>query len=490
MKKIFLMLNIGFVFLTPLAIADPIQLHPANPHYFFFNGKPTILITSAEHYGAMINRAFDYTAYFDALKKYGLNYTRIYPGALLEKDGKWIVDNTLGPKPENLIVPWARSATPGYAQGGNLFDLDQWDVDYFHRLKDFLTQADARGIVVEICFFNAQYDDTWPISPLYFKNNIQGVGQCDFKDAQTLKNGDLVGREDDYVRKIVQEANPFDNVILEVCDEPFLTGTPIELAGPWIDHMVKLIKKTESDLPKKHLIAQQVEGPLGGPCDFSDHPDVPLIVTQYVWESSEQQLGGMQALDCKYACNKAIELNETFYYPVWYKGDKVAASRVEAWEFIVGGGAGFNHLNGLYTVPNPRGDTPDNRQICAALKNLMDFMNSFDYLSMRPDKRFLIGGVAPEVFCRGISQTGKQYSLYVHHSRYISKTDTSAYEVASGRYSETLTLNLPAGDYQVDWIDPATGSLLRAEKIAHSGGNRSFATPTYTVDIALRIKRV
>jgi hypothetical protein len=41
--------------------------------------------------------------------------------------------------------------------------------------------------------------------------------------------------------------------------------------------------------------------------------------------------------------HKPIELNETFYYPGWYKGDKVAASRVEAWEFMVGGGAGFNH---------------------------------------------------------------------------------------------------------------------------------------------------
>jgi len=28
-----------------------IKVHPANPHYYLFRGRPTILITSAEHYG-------------------------------------------------------------------------------------------------------------------------------------------------------------------------------------------------------------------------------------------------------------------------------------------------------------------------------------------------------------------------------------------------------------------------------------------------------
>ncbi|MHC4330902.1 MAG: hypothetical protein ACYSWW_22580, partial [Planctomycetota bacterium] len=42
----------------------PIQLHPDNPHYFLWRGRPTVLITSGEHYGAVLNRAFDYEKYF------------------------------------------------------------------------------------------------------------------------------------------------------------------------------------------------------------------------------------------------------------------------------------------------------------------------------------------------------------------------------------------------------------------------------------------
>ena len=41
------------------AYAEPIRAHPDNPHYYLFRGRPTVLITSAEHYGAVINRAFD-----------------------------------------------------------------------------------------------------------------------------------------------------------------------------------------------------------------------------------------------------------------------------------------------------------------------------------------------------------------------------------------------------------------------------------------------
>ncbi|PYT33544.1 MAG: hypothetical protein DMG58_07010, partial [Acidobacteria bacterium] len=232
--------------------AEPIKVHPDNPHYYVFNGKPTILITSAEHYGGVVNGDFDYVAYFDALKAYGMNYTRIYPGFLFEPMGKFMKGNTLGAKPSSLVLPWARSNKPGYPLGGNLFDLDKWDPAFFKRLKDFVAKAAERGIVVEIAFYNAQYGDTWPMSPLYFENNIQGEGRCDYEDAQTLKHADVVRREDDYVRKITEEVNGFDNVILEICDEPYLTGTPIELAGPWIAHNVEVIKKAESTLPKPH----------------------------------------------------------------------------------------------------------------------------------------------------------------------------------------------------------------------------------------------
>ena len=46
---------------------QPIALHPDNPHYFIWKNRPTILITSGEHYGALLNLDFDYERYFDTI---------------------------------------------------------------------------------------------------------------------------------------------------------------------------------------------------------------------------------------------------------------------------------------------------------------------------------------------------------------------------------------------------------------------------------------
>ena len=59
-----------------------------------------------------------------------------------------------------------------------------------------------------------------------------------------------------------------------------------------------------------------------------------------------------------------------------------------------------------------------------------------------------------------------------------------------GDYSETLQLDLRAGAYRAEWVDPATGKVLGAVKLEHAGGSAQLAAPHYRVDIALRIKRV
>src|SRR5215471_16297416 len=132
-------------------LAAPLALHPDNPHYFLWRGKPTIIITSGEHYGAVLNLDFDYAKYLRTLASAGLNGTRTWAGPYCESPSAFnIASNSLAPLPSRFICPWARSAQPGYANGGNKFDLTRWDKAYFERMKDFMTQASKRGIVVEL----------------------------------------------------------------------------------------------------------------------------------------------------------------------------------------------------------------------------------------------------------------------------------------------------------------------------------------------------
>jgi hypothetical protein len=216
-----------------------------------------------------------------------------------------------------------------------------------------------------------------------------------------------------------------------------------------------------------------------------------VIVGQYVWggEEGREQMGGMKGLDYEYGYNKPIELNETSYYPFDYQtGDVIAASRVEAWEFVVGGGASFNQLNSRYTAEDPAGNTPDNARVLSALRNLKNFIYSFDFVKMRADKSFVISGASQGVYCRGISQPGEQYALYLHHSEL--EPHYESYIVKPGHYHETLVLDLPGGAYKADWVDPTSGSVVSTVTFTHQGGRQNLTAPEYTVDIALRIKRI
>src|SRR5512141_1019815 len=88
----------------PLVAAPPLRLHPENPHYFLFRGKPTVLVTSGEHYGAVINLDFDYKTYLAELQRQGLNLTRTFAGAYREGPGNFAIgNNTLAPKDERFL---------------------------------------------------------------------------------------------------------------------------------------------------------------------------------------------------------------------------------------------------------------------------------------------------------------------------------------------------------------------------------------------------
>src|SRR6187399_2920969 len=92
---------------TAVVAAEPIRLHPENLHYFLFGGRPTVLITSGEHYGAVLNADFDYKRYLDTLHQDRLNLTRIFSGSYREIPGNFaIADNTLAPVPGKFLAPW------------------------------------------------------------------------------------------------------------------------------------------------------------------------------------------------------------------------------------------------------------------------------------------------------------------------------------------------------------------------------------------------
>ncbi len=161
-----------FLIFHGVSMGQPLILHPDNPHYFLFRGKSLAIVSSGEHYGAVLNPDFDYLKYLNTLQKEGMIYTRIFSGTYFEREGSFGIEkNTLAPAPGKALVPWKRSSVPGAFCGGNKFDLDQWDNNYFSRLKSFVSEASKRGIIVEISLFSSIYG-YWDTQVWNRKNNI------------------------------------------------------------------------------------------------------------------------------------------------------------------------------------------------------------------------------------------------------------------------------------------------------------------------------
>ena len=289
-----------FFTLSLYAQKKPLSLHPQNPHYFIYHNKATILITSGEHYGAVLNPGFDYITYLNTLASDGLNLTRTFSGSYYEPNTAFnISHNTMAPAPDKFICPWARSTEPGVKNDGNKFDLDKWDENYFSRLKTFINAAQQRGIIVEFTFFCPFYDDSqWVLSPMNSKNNINGVGDIGRNEVYTLdKNGGLLAVQEKMVKKIVNELKGFDNIIYEICNEPYFGGVTLD----WQQHIASVISGAESNFLAKHLISQnianghsKIENPFSEVSVFNFHYAMPPV-----------------AVALNYGLNKVIGDNET-----------------------------------------------------------------------------------------------------------------------------------------------------------------------------------
>jgi hypothetical protein len=460
--------------------ADAIRLHPKNPHYFEFRGKAVALVTSGEHYGSVVNGAFDYHRYLTTLAVDGLNYTRLFGGSYIEIPARsfGIRRNNLAPAPGRFIAPWAKS--------GDKFDLDHWNPAFFERYRNFLTEASKLGIVVEVTLFSSYYQEAhWNIGPFHPANNVNGTDAIDWRKLHTLENGNILAWQERYVRKLVSEAREFDNVIFEIQNEPWSDrGRLVSVINPylqrpardrypnsidaadalstaWQARVAQWIGSEEATLARRHLIAQNYSN-FGFPV-AELAPEVSLVNFHYAYPVAVEANSGL---------GKAIGSDETGFL-----GQEDATYVRQAWNFLLSGGSLFNHLDYSFTVghedgtdtePNgPGGGSPALRRMLGILGK---FLSSMPLADTAPHPGVVKH--ASGAFARVLAAPGGQYAMYF-----------------DGDGPSTVVLDLPAADYEGAWIDIETGRATPQERFHHTGGEKVVTTPAFRNGIALRLNR-
>jgi hypothetical protein len=89
---------------------------------------------------------------------------------------------------------------------------------------------------------------------------------------------------------------------------------------------------------------------------------------------------------------------------------------------------------------------------------------------MQPANSVIKAGVPEKATARVLAEEGRAYAIYIN----------------GGRKAE-LVIELPAGDYEAEWINTKTGNVDEKYAFSHAGGNHTLSSPKYVRDIALRI---
>lgn len=457
---------ITWILVATVLAAAPVTQHTANPHYYEWKGKPLILLTSGEHYGAVLNADFDYRKYLATLAKDGLNLTRIFTGVYREVPGDFgITRNTLAPTEQAYVSPYGKVAAGKY-------DLTKWNPAYWTRLHSFLDEANRHGIVVEVTIFCVYYQDRmWELSPWHPNNNVNATPAVPRAEVLTLKHDAYVKRQEGFVRKIAAELARHDNVIFEVCNEPYVTSVPAD----WQTHMAAVAKQS---LPN-HLVGRNV-------ANFTAKvPEADANISFLNFHYARPPVVVAE----NYGLGKIIGLDET-----GFDGTLDAIYRIQAWDFLLAGGAHYNNLDysfvaghedGTFLVPGtaPGGGSVELRKQLGILRR---FIDQLPITSMRPVSDLFVGSLPDGWSGRAFGNT-ERIAVYVQSAQVQpNRRPRITYHTSKGSLS--LRLNLPAGRWTLNWWDTRTGKV-QTQTLMHEGGHAVIGTPEFTEDLAATLER-
>jgi hypothetical protein len=491
------------IFAAPPDRRPAVSLHPANPKYFLFRGRPLVLVAATEHYGSVINRAFDFEKYLDDATDKKMTLTRTF---LLFRELQ-TARNPFSPcKPESpdFIAPYLRTG-PGKALDGEpIYDLDQWNPEYFSRLHRFLRAASDRGIVVELTLFSNTYTDSvWALNPLRSQNNKQKIGKVEWPDYTSLKDKALVERQLLYARKIIQETSPYDNVYYEICNEA--GGRVANHASPadvdaWQAEVARVVREELQRRDASHLIfgleafrytprfEQGFDASFTGTTfdAVNCHPLPGLTLGSRHYElghfmSKELKLKAVQDYClAAFLQRKPLVLDEDNTASLYRDPVGWTIHRKRAWTAVLCG-AHYDYIDFSVTVGSEAGTPQSRKGIRSWMKHLSGFIHSLDIVSARPGTAWIIR--KPEhLIVSGLAVEGKEYVAYLADDREV--TDPEAGKPIEG----SLSFSLPPGRYQLSLYSPATGSNSAAVLVDGKEAV-NFRLAPFEQDIVIRVSR-
>lgn len=497
-------------------MSTALRIHPHNHKLFEFRGKPLVLLTASEHYGAVMNRPFKFERYLADAAEKRMTLTRLF---MLFRELQTAINpySTCKPESPDYIAPFERSG-PGRAHDGELkFDLDRPNPGFFDRLHRFLSLASGYGIIVEIVLLSNTYaPEVWKLNPLNADNNINGLEPIEWPEYLSQQHPKLFERQAAHVRRVVAETNRYDNVIYEICNEPGgdVTGKAShpsrEAVNAWLTALMGVVRETEAGLPNQHLIAGQeafsyAANEQGADLSFGAlaydvvnmHPALNLKYqgrTYAIGDFMAKQLTLRTIREfglATYAEARPLNQDEDNTASQYKDAEAWTIHRKRAWTVLFNGGH-YDYID--FSIINycETGTPESQRCIRSWFKYLSEFIHSLDLARARPLPELVEAAPASTV-ASVFGVPGEDYAIYLADEREVASArglpDGDGLDRGAGQpISGFLALSLPPGHYRVAGFDPKTGQYAPGE-VPQAGGQVQLAVASFTHDWVIRITR-
>ena len=450
----------------------PLRVHPDNPRYFTDGMKtadgslPAVYLTGSHTWPNLIDRglkdppaAFDFGWYLDFLRKHDHNFIRLWARHVTwyhDYGGERVL--YAGP------LAWERTGPGDALDGKPRFDLTRFNPAYFDRLRSRVKAAGDRGIYVSVMLFGGHYECTggWRGNPFNAANNINGINGDPDNDGKggethTLKVPAVTGVQEAYVRKVIDTVNDLDNVLYEVSNESHVSSVK------WQYHLIRLIHRYEADKLKRH--------PVGMTALWSDGPDVEkdnpaLFASEAEW-ISPMAMGPAGVRRLPPADGRKVSLIDSDHWFVFDILKDPQFGRDWVWISFCNG---HNPILMEQLPADSGGDVPvtTDQPGYVASRRAMGF-------TRRLAEQMPLARMTPQP---KLSSTG--YCLAAPGEEYL---------VYQPKDSKPLSLDLKAGSYHVEWIDPQKGNPVGEARVDSAGGAGEFKAP-FEGAAVVRVKRV
>lgn len=407
---------------TPQIISTPIQPSTTHRQYWSMNGENIMLLG-----GSVEDNLFQYKnieAHLDLLKSKGGNYVR----------------NTMSSRDEGDVWAFAKNAE-------GVYNLNQWNEEYWNRFENFLQACSQRDIVVQIELWATFdfYRDYWEVNPFNPINNINYTAErvhlpAEVKTHPTLTENNffrsvprqesnllLLDYQQKFVDKLLSYSLEYNNVLYCMDNETSVTS---EWGKFWSLYIKKVAKEQG-----KNIYTTEMWDPWNldhvAHRETFDHPEIYdfVDISQNNHKTGDAHWNnGLAQIERLKKSNMLRPLNNVKVYGNDGGRHKTTQNAIES----------FMH-NVLFGSASTRFHRPTSGQglndiAQHSIQSASSYIDQSDFFNAQPANHLLSEREENEAFCRAID--GKEYAVYFPNGGEVQ-----------------LNTQIEAGETSIKWLD-------------------------------------